>query len=404
MLGKNKIKDFKYLVACFVLLTSCITGCQNPYSSSGEANINSGEANIKVTDDINEYLEVKMSAKQFVNEFHQEPIDNLIQQGKCFNYPKDVYFIPTHINNDAIIFGEADFSDDRSELYLASYNLNNEEFKKIKKVDESSKFSSIGVIHTSDNIVLFEENNHENQNSKLYLYDIKKNKYSLIKESKNMSPIHYTQVCEMGNDLILNILNTNENIYQNYIYSLDDFSLKLLEKENCGFPIVVNNQLYYIIIDNNNLNTKLVNFDLTNMKKTVLYSTNSRTEYISGLYSDKNKVYMTIKDENDENWFYVDLHNKFIDYSFSTSVIESVQFKNHYVSWAGSSTQENRVRLEYSLIDINSKTNYINPNGMLLLSDNGFVCIKYKKNDLEIPKGEMYKYENTSICYYEWQS
>lgn len=49
-----------------------------------------------------------------------------------------------------------------------------------------------------------------------------------------------------------------------------------------------------------------------------------------------------------------------------------------------------------------SPFHYLYDHGLVLLLDKGILWIQFKKKDREIPKGEIYRNENSVIRYQEW--
>lgn len=49
-----------------------------------------------------------------------------------------------------------------------------------------------------------------------------------------------------------------------------------------------------------------------------------------------------------------------------------------------------------------SPFHYLYDHGPILRSDKGILWIQFKKKDCEIPKGEIYRNENSVIRYQEW--
>lgn len=377
MNGKAK---FKFLLVLILIFSGCNNQDNNLQNESQS------------------YMNITPVKENKYEEFSKKSIDSLLNNSVVISYPNDTYFVPTYLDNEHRLIGQTSTNDEN--VFLTIHNLSTLEFKKIKKADGTKGYTSIRVIYSDKDYLMFEELDQKLQKSNLMIYRYKNGETFNITTICDIPPISYSQATKMEDGLILNLYNSETKMYSNYIYTFSNNSLKIIEDENCGFPIYQNKKIFYVLIDNQNSITKLVEYNVKNGKKEILYETKGQESYISGMYCDGNEIYMTLHSEMKEDWYFVDLETELLKYEFTTDLIESVQFKNGYLSWVGSPKIENRIRLEYFLCNSNHEVTYINDNGMILLSDNGLVCITYKKQDVEIPKGEMYLDENTYISFF----
>ena len=378
----------KYKKELFIVLLSLIMlcGCHkiNDVVNTTE------EDNLTISEIIDEKL---------LNEFNKESIDSLLNYSKTIAYPNNVYFVPSYYDDENRIIGECSL-DDAKDVFLAIYDLNDLSFNKVKKVDGTVGYSSVRVIYSDKDILIFEELDQKKQTSNIYLYKYVSKDLSNIRSAEGIPPITYAQCCYVNESVILNLYNPATNHYTNYLYTFNNDKIEALDESNCGYPVFVDNKLYYISINNEDCITKLIEYDFDEKKKKILYEISDEKSYISGLYSDGNKTYLTIFSDSKNNWFLLDLNNHRLEYEFTTEYTESIQFENGYLTWAGPTELEDRVRLEYFLFDTNNQIAYTNNNGMILLSNNGMICVTYKKEDKDIPKGGMYLNENTYLSNY----
>ena len=61
------------------------------------------------------------------------------------------------------------------------------------------------------------------------------------------------------------------------------------------------------------------------------------------------------------------------------------------------------LNLNNYLWDLRHRIHYLYDHGPILLSDKGILWIQFKKKDSEIPKGEIYRNENSVMRYQEWK-
>ncbi len=388
-----------------IILTLTLCGCQEDLSLSSDSlpSNNSQSTNISQSTNMEtSSSEIKTLSEAIVAppstlDYGQVPISDLFVDSKRYEYPYDTRFIPTYLSENNVLYGEGDASSDRTALFLASYDLNDGEFKKIADMNSQSEQASIGIISADKDLVIYEESDQSNNTSRYYLYDLKNNSVKEIYSIANIPALHYTQAVISSNGIMFNFYNPENGFYTNQFYSFQDENFTVVENDNCGFPIECNGLWYYLKIDNQNLVTQLIELDLSTRNKTVLYETNNGDNYISGLYSNGTEMFITVNKGNEIYLGRVDLENCQIEYLIESDWIESVQVNEDYISWLGSNTLSDRVRPQYYLYDINKGVLYQNDGGPIFLADNSMVWVEYKKKDSEINKGEIYQNENTDL-------
>ena len=114
---------------------------------------------------------------------------------------------------------------------------------------------------------------------------------------------------------------------------------------------------------------------------------------------------------NGHNLLYLVANNKDASFTFenknhkkifSTSQAETSIYRNIYFTYMGERRSEERVKSQYYLWDLRHRIHYLYDHGPILLSDKGILWIQFKKKDSEIPKGEIYRNENSAMRYQEW--
>ncbi|MBF0580310.1 hypothetical protein IM774_11135 [Erysipelotrichaceae bacterium RD49] len=382
-----------------IILTLALCGCQDNLSLSSEnlPSKNSQNTNMETSSNETKALSEVTVIPPSTSDYDQAPISSLFIDSKRYEYPHNTNFIPTYLSENNILYGEGDESSDRTALFLAAYDLNSGEFKKIADIKSKSEQTSIGIISANKDLIIYEESDQSNNISRYYLYDLKNNSTKEIYLITNIPALHYTQAVISTNGIMFNFYNPDNAFYTNQFYSFQDGDFTTIENDNCGFPIECNGLWYYIKIDNQNLVTQLIEFDLTTQNKTILYETKDGNNYISGLYSNGTEIFITVNKENNICLGQVDLEKHQIEYLLESDWIESIQVNEDYISWLGSNTLSDRIRPQYYLYDIEKGILYQNDGGTIFLANDSMVWVEYKKKDSEIKKGEIYQNKNTDL-------
>ena len=85
--------------------------------------------------DVNNYFGIVETSQKQILDFETVDSEVLLNDFVTLEWPADVYFSPLYLSDDGVVYGEADRSENRSALFLASYNCNTGEFKELKNMD-----------------------------------------------------------------------------------------------------------------------------------------------------------------------------------------------------------------------------------------------------------------------------
>jgi len=394
MLGNfNNIIEKAKLTILAIVLTFGLFGCQNESMKEN----NNNYVNIKIEDNDKEYFSIEKKQSINLSALDTQSLDSLGSSTTDYVYPENIDFIPLLLSSDNILYGEADPTGKRTELYLAAYNLSTRNFEKVCNMKTKSKYTSIGVLDANKKYIVFEESDQENNVSNYYLFDLFSRKREVLHTVKDIPALHYSQAKISDNGIMLNIYDSKTKKYVNKFYDFHERKIKAIENENCGYPVYVNNTWYYLVVNNEKHITQLIKFDYSKMTKKVVYETTENTRYISGLFSDGNNIMLTINNNNITESYKVELLKKRIVYLFESEWIESISINKNFITWLGNATIKDRIRPQYYLVNLDNMVNYINDGGSIFLSTSGIVWINYKMPDKDILKGEVYKNINTSI-------
>lgn len=315
---------------------------------------------------------------------------------KDIPYIKDVYFSPTYLSDNEEIIGEGK-NIKTKEKFLFSIDIKNQQIKKLIKMSKSSEFTSF-IIHFvyGDNII-FEEFDQLNQTATYFDLNMKTNKIKQIYYIDHVTPIHYTQLSKNNDKIIFNLYDSRSGVYKMYMYHTKTNKMKMIEERNSSHPVFINQELYYIVIDNENSITKIIKNDLKGSLKEI-DSLESKEKFFFGIYADNNTAIKLVYDQDIIK--VLDLYKNIPLYK--STWMETINYKNGYISFLGDKLNQSRVKPQYFLIDTKNKINYKDEDGMILMSKSGVLWIKFKKPEGKIEKGKVFSDENSVMRYFKF--
>lgn len=330
-----------------------------------------------------------------------KPAQDLLASSASFSYPDGVVFTPTRLTDNELVLGEAYDSGQETNKYLASYDLKTEKLTKLKDLNKTSDLMTVGIYYADSDYLFFEEYDNANQSSYYYLWDFKAKAARLIHQTDDTPPIHYTQATRKDEVLYLN-LYASSAIYQTYQYDIDNQQLTLIEEGNSSSPTIYNNQLYYITIDNQSLETAIVSKDLPSLETEQVYQTSGSSTYLTGLFSNGHQALYLQQEADKTSLYRSDLKGQ-AEVIYSADWIESLDYQGGFVSFVGDRRSKERVRSQYYLLDIDKNINYLYDDGPILLSQAGIFWIDFKKDEHAIEKGQVYTNENSVMRFYPFE-
>ena len=377
MHGSGLVRIYPFFLIYIVLL---LTGCSNRSNESPS----------------NNSTEIKTRQISDATTFNVVASEELLESSIKISYPEGVYFTPTYLTDDSLVIGEAYDVNNQSENYLAVLNIKDRSFKKIKYVDKTSEIVTIIINYADKDCIIFEEFDQVNQKSIYFNFNLHKNDYKIIHSISNINPIHYTQVTRQGNKLYMNMFYKSD-IYRTYSFDLLSGNLNLIEKENSSHPIYFNGNIYYILIDNSHQITKIIRYNEHDEIKEEVKELSGKDNFYNGLFSNDKNVIMS-KYKSGINYLYlgnIETERQF----FSSNWIETLDYKGNYITFLGDKIDEDRVRPQYYLFNLEKMINYKYDDGIILLSNTGIFWVDFLKDEKEIEKGQIFTNDNSVMRY-----
>lgn len=406
MFGKIPIltKKLFSLIVLSILVFSAI-GCQHNQNTQFTERIdealafNYDEESLVTINDTNAYFELKMDTTKTVHDFESIKTDELLSNSESYMFPKEFEFKPNGLNDNGILFGEAVRLSDSSDRYLASFDLVANDFKLLKNVENKENYIVIGIVNVSNDYVIFQEYDYTLATAYYYLYDLNHETVKEFYRIENLNALHYNTAFFSKDFILLNLADPETLTYQSMYYSVQDGKIVKFEQESSKAPIFYKGICYYIRIDNENAKTQLVAFDFVKNTKEVLYETTDNDVFMTGLYTNNEQLYMLLYNKDVYQFYEVDIDKRTLSYYFEGNWIESVNFKNNYLTWLGDSYTEGRNRSQYYLFDVKQNINYLHEQASIRLSTTGIAWVQYLRPENEIGKGQTFINGNSEIRY-----
>lgn len=312
--------------------------------------------------------------------------------------PIDCMMVPLKLTNNNVLIGT-------EKRIIKSYDIKNKKEEVLYTMKEQSETDTIGILAVSDDYLIFREIVNGN-NFKYYVYDFKYKESTLIKESKELSTLVFDEAV-IDNDKAYLFLcdKTNDEqgfTYNGYIYDFKSKKLNIFEdKESVSFPCFLNDKLYYLQIDNEELTTELVQFDTDSKEKEILIKGNLKEGYISELKSDGEKLYVFVTREDSKTYcfeYYPDKDE--IDPYFAMNSTDGLTVSKRYITWINWDSPDSRLHTMYYIFDTKNNLLYDYEGSEIVQADKQMVWSKFLKDEKDIPKGEIFKKGKVQLMWY----
>lgn len=299
--------------------------------------------------------------------------------------------IPIKLTDSGILIGT--YVDKDRNNCIAYSNLNNSEWFTIEKDIEAYTYY---VIDANQNEILFAKSIiEENVISEIYIYEIGSKKEKLIDK------VVYPSLAGQIEGVIYNGCYYL-SFYQNGKYPLVKYTnntKEVIENNNCSSPLILNDKLYFIYIDNIKMKTFVMEYDIESDSMNKKYT--SSGSYIR--FIRKNSEHLLLfecKAENGQtNSFIKDLFSGKIIYE-ELGIIDSPQINDNIAVWWNPNNIQNRNHTKYTIFDLSKKTVVTYDDSVLQISKYGMVWVKFLKNENKIPKGEIFTADNSCLMKY----
>ncbi len=339
-----------------------------------------------------------VSSKKEQVQFKSESSSKLLNQSKILSYSDSFSFVPTFLGDDKVIYGYS-MNEQEKKSSLISLNLENNKYSVIKSLDFAENPITFGVYYADEDYIIFNEYHYEGQESKYFLLNKKDNNSLEILNIPEVPPLHFTEIKRWGNRFIIVTSDSTGN-YPVISYDLESKEITSIEPNNSGYPVVVDNILYYILLDNAQLTTSLMSYNLITFEKNELSKTEGKDEFYNGLYSNDKELIIVKQTPEGMTFYQRDGDNSKM--LFFSVYSESVSSYNGFLTFLGNNQTSNDGRLQYYLYDLNKKIKYDYDGSVLYLSNVGIFWVEYLTPESQIANGEVFTKENSRMRFFEF--
>lgn len=251
---------------------------------------------------INHTGNLSKTIKKEPTQFKQEPTLNLLDRSKVLSYSNNFYFVPTFLGNDQFVYGYS-LDEQNQKSSLIALDTTNNHYSLIKSIDFKDAPVTFGTYYADESYVVFNEYHYAEQESKYFLWSKQDDHYLEILNIPNVPPLHFTEINRWKNTLII-ITSDAAGNYPIIHYNMDSKQSTIIESNNSGFPVVIDHNLYYLLLDNEQIKTSLMSYHLISLEKRVLSETIGKDNaFYSGLYLFDNRL-LTVKQTEKRMTFY----------------------------------------------------------------------------------------------------
>ncbi len=355
----------------------------------------------------NKLISLQQNEKFSIKDIAYENMSGLFKDSEVVEFTNDKVFLPKILNTNNLLFGSLRDTEltDKNISYL---DLNTGDYTTINDVNLSEGYLTVLYIAANEKYFLY---SYLDGNNEVYLYNLITKENNKL-ESLNSYTFSNQSQCILYNDsIIFNVFNKKAETYATFCYSIENDAIEIIENENSGYPVIIDQKLYYLKIDKTALKTKLIEYDITKKEKTILLEQSGNEQYISSVFGNGNDLIITISINNNTQltssnytlFYQLDLENNVADLLFKLSQGEILSFENNYLYFTGRLNGAGDSPRENYIYDYKNNLFY-KPLGQCIFSNKSIVYIEPKNTNVDIPKGADYTNEYSQIRYSNFEN
>lgn len=335
-----------------------------------------------------------------VSDFEIQNASDLLKDSKALPHLEGAVYTPLALNEDKIVFGEAVKEDDS--ITLTQLDIQSLLYEDLYQ----AKTGRISIMCVSNNYVIFTEYDQFSSIQEYYCLELATKKVDMITSIDNFHPLVQVEGVIKDDKAYVSLLNNDgfDNIYYMYEYDMVNHSLSVIDKNNSGFPVIYDSNLYYLQIDNQNLETYLIYYNLKNQEREVLAYGNEKDGYFHNLTSDGEHLILQVTKGYINSFYEVHPNDKTIEgYVQIPGVDAFTGYQNHF-TWTGGQLSDERMRPQYYLLNSQKEILYHYNDSILYPTSKGILWTKFLITENEIPKGEIFHNENSQLMWFEYDN
>ncbi|WP_455224753.1 hypothetical protein [Granulicatella sp.] len=389
MLGKCR-------VVSIVLLSICLASC-------GQQKVTQETTLQESVTTVEQIKSTNFQLGKGSNQFNAVSLNETFKDKSVVAHYAEEYpdFIPQVLSEDGKLYGSVDH------VGILEIDLKTNQHQLVHEVSDAT-ISHQWVRAVDKNWVFFEEFTDSKETANFYLLNRTTGEVTTVKENEKMPLIHHINAFfTEESQLVFNIVkDSKKDTSSNTLHLLEPTTMKeQVIDQNTFSPMIFDGKLYYIRYDATDNHSEVVQYDRKSGEKQVTLTHQSATEHLNHLFTDKHELYVSLgTDLKSGTIYHVNQAEKKYDWVYGYASRGFVQ-QNHlgYMSYSATDTESGRYKTPYRLIDLQHHNEYDYDGSMVFLSEKGMAWIAFKKDTKEIPKGEIFRNENSEIHYVEFE-
>lgn len=344
----------------------------------------------------NEVIQVKDFPQEVPNisEFKSVDAEEVLKDSKPINY----MMTPYDLTDSGLFIGEENKK-------LISYDLESKKEEIIHTCTDNSMNSDIILLDSSDQYIVFKNTDVKQNKNSYYVYNIETKNTELIRENKYKGSLTNDKAIIYKDYLYLYLNDSDDEskeIYHSYTYDIKKSKLTQLEDIDLrSSGTLHDDKLYYLNMDYDSMTSKLFEYDFETKEKVMIMEGNQKDGNISNVKSDGERLYVFVSKEDKKSYCYrFDPKTKKVEPYFVSDGTSGLSASNNYFVWVNYYNRpSDRMHTMYYFLDIKKDILYQYDGSGIVQSNNGLVWTKFNKDEREIPKGEIYKKDNSTLMY-----
>ncbi|MBM7314014.1 hypothetical protein JN540_00995 [Streptococcus suis] len=339
------------------------------------------------------------SKKLVPGQFKEVPASELLDASAILDYPADYPFVPTFLGDDGLVYGYS-MDEQNGKSSLVYLDSKSGDYKTLKAVDFQHSPVTFGTYYADKEITVFHEYHYENQHSSYYLWTKETDSLTELITIPGVSPLHFSEVARWNQDIFLVTSDASGN-YPILRYDLAKQEMSVLEEKNSGYPLVVGDDLYYLLLDNEQLKTELVRYHLPTSEKKVLTRSQGHEAFYNGLCAH-GKELILMKQMDNRVIFERGIGEQ-SEEILQTDHAEVVSCHQGFLSYIGTSRNSEDGRMLPYLYNLDHQIAYQYDHSVLYLSNVGIFWVEYLKPSEEIGPGTIFTAENSRMRFLSFE-
>lgn len=316
--------------------------------------------------------------------------------------------IPLGFSNEGMV--PSTIIDNEGTTWIGFYSSIDQNWSLIKSLESARQEASFYLIAISESYLVFGEfiPHEESILSKIWSYNLEKN---LLKEIAHYEG-YFMNVAK--GIIVDSLLFINFPVKDDFLtYKIDLNQMEEIDLDSpfvdfhCDSPVYVDGFLFYIAIDRDSLETSVWKSDLRGEMREEIRSFSYEEGYVNNLLTWNNKlVWMMIPGPDYSS-------SQFYKFNALTQepeifleipgLIDSPKIGGEILTWWSPSDLKGRSHTKYSVYNLLDAQLIPYEESVIIPSDSGILWTRFNLPENEIPKGEIFLKDNSSLMVFHYE-